>query len=178
MHKLSDGTFSINYKVGDKFIVTGEHHSFEIGEVVELVRDDASDCPYFTNFTKDKVFQACYWSSLTHKTEFTLDDIEYGMEITLRDGGKRAIIGGVHPYTGDVCLLTAEVDKNVFTVSGSLLRIYRLKSFGQDSKFTDIIEVSKGGEVIWKYEEPDPKELRIKELEDIILKAKKELENL
>lgn len=46
-YELADGSYSSEYKVGDKFVVVSEHFLYSEGDVVELVANDKSTAPYF-----------------------------------------------------------------------------------------------------------------------------------
>lgn len=78
-HKLADGTYSGQYKVGDKFVVTNGTDEFSQGSIVSLYYDDNSSCPkfkllegYCSYMNADGVAGAYdYWKNLKFKTEST-----------------------------------------------------------------------------------------------------------
>lgn len=47
-YQLADGSWSYQYKIGDKFVVVeGDGGTFTKGSVIEFIRDDSSWCPLF-----------------------------------------------------------------------------------------------------------------------------------
>lgn len=45
-YQLADGTWSSEYKIGDKFVVVNDH-SFSLGSIITFFEDDNSWCPLF-----------------------------------------------------------------------------------------------------------------------------------
>lgn len=52
----------LGYKVGDRFIALDDNKRVgrSKGDILELVKDDGSDCPLFKNITTDKDLTACH----------------------------------------------------------------------------------------------------------------------
>jgi predicted RNase H-like nuclease (RuvC/YqgF family) len=56
-YKLADGSYSDQYKVGDKFVVvSGEHCRFAKGAIIELEEDDQTSAPYFK---QNEAYEVC-----------------------------------------------------------------------------------------------------------------------
>lgn len=93
-YKLADGTYSSEYKIGDKFeTVDGE--IFQKGSIVTYTTDDHSDCPWFTN--KHGREYSCLWYRLKSYKEpvkqFTKSDLRDGMICTSRCGDVYTVQG-------------------------------------------------------------------------------------
>lgn len=74
-YRLADGSWSSEYSVGDKFIVSMDSGTFSQGSVVELSHDDGSSCPMFklvdgecffhlTSYISDGEYAFSGWISL------------------------------------------------------------------------------------------------------------------
>jgi len=59
-YKLADGSYSDQYRVGDKFVMVDVgHYHLSTGSVVELEDDDHSENPYFKNDEESEI--CCSW---------------------------------------------------------------------------------------------------------------------
>lgn len=108
-YQLADGSWSSEYKVGDKFLFSwNKQHKFRQGEVVVYIEDDDSDSPRFMNSSEEKAY--CYWSSLSkYKSEESMDlsintfkkeDLKTGMRVTCRNGEVYVVL--LNTTEGDV----------------------------------------------------------------------------
>lgn len=74
-YQLADGTWSEDYKVGDKFRVVCESIMYpEIGEIVELLEDDGTEIPWFYN--ENHPHDVIQWGKLEHYVEDELEEPE------------------------------------------------------------------------------------------------------
>lgn len=122
-YKLADGTYSSEYKIGDKFeTVDGE--IFQKGSIVTYTTDVPSDRPWFTN--KHGREYSCMWYRLKPYKEpvkqFTKSDLRDGMICTSRcgyvytvQGDRMNRGGGLH-----MCLENLEEDLTVDGGTGDL----------------------------------------------------------
>jgi TolA-binding protein len=70
-YKLADGSYSDQYRVGDKFVmVDTNHYHFSRGSVVELEEDDHSDSPSFKNDEGSAIY--CSWWRMAAYKENTI----------------------------------------------------------------------------------------------------------
>jgi hypothetical protein len=62
-YQLADGSYSDQYKIGDKFVVVcDEHYQFNKGVIVEFEEDDQSSAPNFKHKKASEV--SCKWGRL------------------------------------------------------------------------------------------------------------------
>ena len=100
-YKLADGSYSGQYKIGDKFEAT-DGAVFSKGAIVTYCRDDNTDSPYFIDSTGGS--WCCFWWRLkpykVPAKQFTKSDLRDGMICTSRCGyiytvqGDRIVRGG------------------------------------------------------------------------------------
>lgn len=105
-YKLADGTYSSDYKIGDKFeVVSDSHYCFSKGAIITLTEDGGSKNPYFednecVNWDKLKFYKPAPEMS---SKQFTKSNLLDGMVCTIRCGytytvqGDR-LVGGVGCY--------------------------------------------------------------------------------
>lgn len=81
MHKLADGSLSVEYKLGDKFKVShrvSEQAVFSEGSIVSFYEDDESEHPLFKLESGNSEFfncdgeagGYCYWFCLTPAQQY------------------------------------------------------------------------------------------------------------
>lgn len=91
-YKLADGSWSSEYKIGDKFEAV-DGVIFQKGSIVTYTTKNGSDCPWFTN--KHGREYSCYWYRLKPykdpAKQFTKSDLLDGMRVVYRDGGERIV---------------------------------------------------------------------------------------
>lgn len=93
-YKLADGSLSTDYKAGDEFIVAEEEYYVNAGDIVELIEDDGTECPWFyTPKTSDE--SPVSWGALKPRKRkpFTKSDLKDGMRVELRDGTTHYVCG-------------------------------------------------------------------------------------
>lgn len=159
MHKLADGTWSTDYKVGDRFVVVGVAAYFERGQVITLSKDDESVCPWF-----DEGEKPCHWCALkAYKPKgFTKSDLKDGMVVTLREGTKHFILNR--------CIYTQGISQNQICWYG-IGKNYNLGLSHRTSSGQDIMKVEYMDKVLWEREEETPEQKEIKRLQGIIKEA-------
>src|SRR3990167_10128183 len=166
--QLADGTYSSEYKVGDKFVVVGDSHKgytgyakFSIDAIVELCHGKGEQgSPQFKLLEGECGFnngpdgcKGAYspWKNVkSYKPQFTKSDLKDGMVVEYRNGWQRVVLGD---KLLDVNKMT--VGKYLSDYDDSLLNTTYVGAA------TDIIKVSYMGELLWQREEaPTPTQLK------------------
>lgn len=176
-YQLADGTWSTEYKVGDKFEVTRNTDAFSTGSTISFYVDDESLSPWFLLESGECFYDdssdswSVPWKNLKavnpKQKEFTKKDLKDGMWVTYRKGAERVLI------SGKLC----EQGRDKFVRSGGI------SDYNPDLTLSgypnlDIMKVEYMGEVLWEREEQTEKQKRIKELEECIAKAQEELNKM
>lgn len=92
-YQLADGSWSSEYKIGDKFVLSCDGHSiFRKGVVVEFITDDQSKNPRFEK-VKD-VSYYCNWERLSkYKSETNMSKLKNVSDISIAwNKGNAAVI--------------------------------------------------------------------------------------
>lgn len=164
-YELADGTFSSEYKLGDKFEVV-DGYIFSIGSIVTLFDDDGSDCPLLklekgsTNLRNagGEMGGYCCWSRLKAykpqqdvstftKAAFVKADLKDGMVVTYRNEWERIV------YKGELVWGAGK---------GSKLEYFKDNLLHINEEQMDIVKVMFGGELLWE-REASPTEVELKQ---------------
>ena len=117
-HKLADGSYSGEYKIGDKFEVVNEG-TFDVGSVVEFIYNDDSSNPKFKSPSEGAWY--CLWEFLKPYKEpakqFTKSDLRGGMICTSRGGYTYTVQGDRMVRDGGMYMLLENIEDDL-TVNG------------------------------------------------------------
>ena len=103
VYQLADGSWSSEYKIGDRFVASGGA-SFSDGSIVELHADDGSINPHFKLLTGERrgmftfgedVCRANWMLLKPAPKPFTKSDLKCGMRVTHRDGDEYYVLNGM-----------------------------------------------------------------------------------
>lgn len=203
-YQLADGSWSSEYKIGDKFVVISEK-SFSKGSVVQFYRDDGSPQPCFklikgyTQYTccEDELGAYTKWDRLTpYKEEkedmskfdikeFKISDLKTGMIVkTAARGDYLVMLGTVF---GDIILNIADFG---FERLESYSENLRLKNTWHNGNY-DVVKVFKPNNtnhnnfkkeaynLLWEAPAKEtPEQIRQRELREQYEATKKQLEEL
>jgi len=179
-YQLADGSWSSEYKVGDKFVVScDKHHIFGQGKVVVYIEEDFSDSPRFMDNYEVKSF--CYWSRLSkYKSEESMDksintfkkeDLKTGMRVTCRNGEVYVVLLG--STDGDVlCEFDGgfnwldDYDQDLIMKGEDLSEFDIIKI--QEPVVSNLAQRTSLGMIIWEREEISPLQKEFTELQSQI----------
>lgn len=175
-YKLADGTYSSDYKIGDKFEAV-DGIIFQKGSIVTYTTNDNSDCPWFTN--KYGREYSCMWFRLKSYKEpvkqFTKSGLLDGMRVVYRNGYERIYING-RLYDASMATLYERSD----------LSEYNQELKHEDEYYMDIMKVTdRDGTVLFTREEPkvepptkSPAQIELEKLQEQIAQLQEQADKL
>ena len=162
-YQLADGSWSSEYKIGDRFVV-GETANFREGSLIEFIYNDDTYCPYFElingvylgRHAKGENIAPASWKYLKKYPEkqnpFTKSDLKCGMRVTHRDGDE-------YYYVDDMFVDVADepVNADLLDVFGTTEEYTEDLNHLRESSF-DIIKVTdRDGTVLFERESIEQK---------------------
>jgi len=185
-YQLADGSWSSEYKVGDKFVVTGEKETFSVGSIIELFRSDSSNCPLFKLLSGTTTFKLCegkagayaMWRNLSKYTEekkdmntFKKEDLKTGMRVTCRNAEVYIVL--LDATDGDVlCEFDGgfnwldDYNEDLIMKGGDLSEYDIIKI--QEPTVSNLATRTSLGKLIWEREEISPLQKEFTELQSQI----------
>lgn len=160
-YQLADGTYSSEYKIGDKFEVVDipsrdKHYRYKAGDIITFTEDDTTENPYFDDG------QCVGWNRLkaykpttpqASQTAFTKSSLKDGMIVTTRNGNVYTVTGDRLLREGGMYVLLEDINDDLTSVL-------------DDVRSLDIISVQQTVTLFKRETESEVKQQRIaKELE-------------